>query len=862
MNSKEIRESFVNFFESKGHLHLPGSSLIPKDPTLLFTSAGMVPLKSYFLGEEVPPRTRIATVQKCLRTNDIDNVGYTARHHTFFEMLGNFSIGDYFKEESIEWAVEYVTKILGLPFENLWVTVYREDLETKEIWKKFGIQEHKIIPLGEDDNFWMMGPVGPCGPCSEIYFDRGVKTPEEEKELPGSNGERFLEFWNLVFTQFDRHSDGTLKPLARKNIDTGMGLERITSILENVPTDFDTDLFAPIISKIEELSNERYGEDPIKNRAFRAISDHIRAVNFLIADGLLPSNEKRGYVLRRLIRRSALFGRSLGLKDAFLYELVPVFINLMGEIYPELPVSKKKIETTIKSEEQKFSSVLESGFSYFEDRVNELNEKRVKEFPGDSVFYLYDTLGFPVDLSEVLIKEYGLYFNRAQFDSLMEEQREKARLAFTGVDAYSEKVNLLGVKEQTGETQFVGYSNFKSDSVVKAILKSGVNSNSAQKGDKASLVLDVTPFYAEKGGQVGDAGVIENDDFVFIVEDTKAPVEGLVIHSGYIDKGVVNMGDAVTATVNSRRRHAIMRAHTSTHILQAVLRRVFGEAVSQQGSRVSPDEFRFDFNFPETFPKDKIFEIESSINEIVFQGIPVDTKIMKFDEAKVNGALAFFEEKYGDTVRVVHINKVSKELCGGTHVSNTGEIDVVVLTGVRAVASGVKRIEGLSGLKAYSFLNEKRNLLGNVSELLDVQEEDILEKTNDLVEELKETRRQLGTTRMKLFEMAVSTLKPAVSVENVPVYAEEFENISPEELRKAYDIAKEKLISGIVIFVSKVENGEFVVVGRLSEDAPSAIDLFRKMSSIISLKGGGTERIAQGSSNEKHSIAEFLRILR
>lgn len=897
MNSKEIRDSFVNFFESKGHLHLPGSSLIPKDPTLLFTAAGMVPLKSYFLGEEVPPRTRIITVQKCLRTNDIENVGYTARHHTFFEMLGNFSIGDYFKEDAISWAVEYMTKSLGLPFENLWVTIYKEDRKTQEIWKKLSVPDYKIIPLGEEDNFWTMGPVGPCGPCSEIYFDRGIRKPGEENELPGSSGERFLEFWNLVFTQFDRQPNGVLKPLARKNIDTGMGLERITSILENTPTDFETDLFFPLINKIEDMSKKHYGEDPLKDRAFRAIADHIRAMSFLISDGLLPGNEKQAYVLRRFIRRGALFGRTLGFKEPFLYEITPSLVDLMGDIYPELTTNAGKIATTIKAEEQRFSSVLESGFSFFEDKINELKineprtskpfEKSIKEFPSDAVFYLYDTLGFPVELSEVLIKEYGLHFNRAQFDALMEEQREKARLAFTGADLYTERVNLLAVKKETGETEFVGYSSLTAESAVKAILKGEATLGDAQKGDKVSIVLDVTPFYAEKGGQVGDTGVIENDDFVFIVEDTKSPVEGLIIHYGYVDKGTVTVGDRVIARVNSKRRHAIMRAHTSTHILQAGLRQVFGVRISQQGSQVSPDEFRFDFNFSETFPRNKIPGIESFINDIVFQGIPVVTGVMKLDEAKANGALAFFEEKYGDIVRVVQINDVSKELCGGTHVSNTNEIGIVVLRGVRAVASGVKRIEGFSGQKAFHFLQERWQLLKNASEVLGTQEDSIIDKAKETVQSLKKSKSALEQTRLKLFEINISNLQPAILIGNInkgsafreslshgtnllesasqasiPVYAEEFEDALPDELRKAYDIARKKLVSGVVIFVSKTSNGEFIIIGRLSDNAPSASDIFKKISSVLNLKGGGSERLAQGSSNEKYSIEEILRTLR
>ncbi|MCD6106749.1 MAG: alanine--tRNA ligase, partial [Caldisericaceae bacterium] len=430
MESKDIRENFLVFFENKDHLRLKSASLIPHDPTLLFTSAGMVPLKAYYLGEEEPPGKRIATVQKCLRTNDIDNVGYTARHHTFFEMLGNFSIGDYFKEEAIPWAYQYVTEVLNLPKDRLWISVYKDDLESKEIWKKVGIAPKKIVSLGEDDNFWKMGTVGPCGPCSEIYFDRGIRKRGEEKQLPGDDGERFLEFWNLVFTQFDRQANGELKPLPKRNIDTGLGLERITSIIEGVETDFETDLFLPIIKKIEDISKEKYGIDGKNDHSFRVIADHIRAISFLIAEGLVPSNEKRGYVLRRLIRRSALFGRELNLEKSFLYRIIPAVVDSLNVFYPELSENKDKIIFNVKSEEERFNLTLNGGFEYFKDQRKKIEASGGKEFSADAVFYLYDTLGFPIELTKLLLKEHNLNFNNEKFDEYLEEQRERARKAF------------------------------------------------------------------------------------------------------------------------------------------------------------------------------------------------------------------------------------------------------------------------------------------------------------------------------------------------------------------------------------------------------------------------------------------------
>ncbi len=862
MDSKEIRESFLRFFEEKGHLRLPSASLIPGDPTLLFTSAGMVPLKSYFLQEETPPSNRITTVQKCLRTNDIENVGYTSRHHTFFEMLGNFSIGDYFKEEAIAWALEYVVKVLQLPYDRLWVTIYKDDAQARDIWKKYGIPENKIIPLGEEDNFWTMGSVGPCGPCSEIYFDRGILKEGEENELPGSSGERFLEFWNLVFTQFDRKPDGSLIPLPKKNIDTGMGLERITSIIEEVPTDFDTDLFLPIIKSLESITKRQYREDVTTERAFRAIADHIRAVVFLIGEGIVPGNERRSYVLRRLIRRSALFGRILGVNEPFLYNTVHTVVELLGEIYPEITRGEENIVKVLKLEEERFNSTLESGFSLFRERLNNIKRDGKIEFPAEDVFYMYDTLGFPVELSEMLIKDNGLTFNKEKFQELMEMQRKQARFSFKGFESYTERVNLLNIKNITGESVFKGYNSLKTESIVKGILKEDAIVDSISEGESCSLILDVTPFYAEKGGQVGDRGIIEKENFTFVVEDTKAPIEGLILHYGTVRKGVLCIGDRVIASVDPENRHAIMRAHTATHLLQAILRESFGNNLSQQGSQVYPDEFRFDFNFSDTFPKEKIGEIENKINEIIMKGLPVSVKVMKIEEARKEGALAFFEEKYGDLVRVVEIEGVSKELCGGTHVLNTGAITLVVLTNIRAVSSGTKRIEGLSGKKAYLYLMEKRETLRRISELLSVGETDILSHLNVLMEDARLSRKEAENYRKKLLEIEISQLSPIFELDGVPIFAKEFDNLNPEWLRKAYDTAKKLKDRGIVLFKSVNEGNDIILLGAISVENISMQKFFNRISMKFGFKGGGNDRLAQGSSRSKHTLQEILEALR
>jgi len=835
VESKDIRENFLVFFENKNHLRLKSASLIPQDPTLLFTSAGMVPLKAYYLGEEEPPGKRIATVQKCLRTNDIDNVGYTARHHTFFEMLGNFSIGDYFKEEAIPWAYQYVTEVLNLPKDRLWISVYKDDLESKEIWGKVGIAPEKIILLGEDDNFWKMGTVGPCGPCSEIYFDRGIRKAGEEKQLPGDDGERFLEFWNLVFTQFDRQANGELKPLPKRNIDTGLGLERITSIIEGVETDFETDLFLPIIKKIEDISREKYGIDEKKDRSFRVIADHIRAISFLIAEGLVPTNEKRGYVLRRLIRRSALFGRELNLEESFLHRIIPAVVDSLNAFYPELSENKDKIISNVKSEEERFNLTLNGGFEYFKDQRKKIEASGGKEFSADAVFYLYDTLGFPIELTKLLLKEHNLNFNNEKFDEYLEEQRERA----------------------VGMTDFIGYDILSSKVKVRGILKNGNLVSSASEGEEVSIMLDKTPFYAEKGGQAGDKGIIKNEKFAFVVEGTETPISDLIIHTGKIKSGFIKVGDTVEVSVDSERRHAIMRAHTSVHILQGVLRSFFGENIGQQGSAVYPDEFRFDFNFIGKMDDEMFGKIEREINDIIINGSPVCVKEMTLDEANKSGALAFFGDKYGDTVRVVDIAGISKEFCGGTHVSDTGDIHCVVLTSFRSVASGIKRIEGLSGKKAYQAILEKGRILKKIAKILSTDEKSVPDRMEEIFAENKELKRELHQIKLKGIESALEDIILITKKDGIPFYFKEFHSVSFAELRKALDIARKKLKKGVVLFSSVESDKVLLLVGKLADENVSSIEIFNKVSPLLNGRGGGNEHLAQGSGTARISAKDL-----
>ncbi|MGC8575634.1 MAG: alanine--tRNA ligase [Caldisericum sp.] len=858
MNSRDIREGFLKYFESKGHLRLKSFPLVPQDPTLLFTAAGMVPLKSYFLGEEIPPSRRITTVQKCVRTNDIENVGNTPRHHTFFEMLGNFSIGDYFKEEAIAFAMEFILDFLKLPKDRLWVTIYKDDLETKEIWKKHGIPEDRIIPLGEEDNFWMMGPVGPCGPCSEIYYDRGAINEKEEAELPGSSERRFLEFWNLVFTQYDRQIDGTLKPLPRKNIDTGMGLERITSIIEGVDSDFETDLFMPIIEHIEKLSGVAYKTSEKSIRAMRAISDHARAATFLIGDHVIPSNEKRGYVLRRLIRRAMLFGRSINLTEPFLYKLAQTVSDLMGDIYPEVRENLTYIQSVLKDEETKFNSTLKDGLYYLDNVIEDFKKKGIKEIPGDVVFYLYDTLGVPVEITELALKEVGFTYNKERFEELLENQKEKARASFKGSEAFLERVSFGAVKNIVGNVEFVGYDTLETVATLKSIIVDG-NLVESTKDTHAVLVFDKTPFYAEKGGQVGDTGTIKGENFEFEVYDTQAPVEGLIVHIGKL-KGFTKIGDIATLTVNSLRRQAIKRAHTSTHILQAVLRRHYGENVMQQGSEVKDDEFRFDFNFQGTFEPEELFNIEREINEIVLRNHKVNVHIMPFSKAKEFGALAFFEEKYGEVVRVIEVEGISKELCGGTHVSNTTEIGLVVLMQPKTVASGIKRIEGLTGLKAYDYLINKRKLINILESTLKTQEDKLVRRSEEIQIRVKELEKELTNLKSKILEGTIKNLKPTIKIKEIPLYVYDFNEGTLNDLRKAYDLSKKFLKVGTVIFVSKFNGTSFILVGSL-DDKLSSLEVLEKVKDVIPLKGGGNERIAQGSFDGKIEVEKIINVL-
>ena len=677
-SGKELRELFLSYFEGKGCKRLHSFSLVPDDPTLLFTIAGMVPFKPYFLGLKTPEFTRATTSQKCIRTNDIENVGRTARHHTFFEMLGNFSFGDYFKSDVIPWAWTFLTEYIGLEPERLYVTVHITDDEAHDIWhKKVGVPENHIVRFDED-NFWAAGPVGPCGPCSEILYDQGEAYSCGKPTCGvGCDCDRYLEIWNLVFMQFSRDKDGKLTPLPKKNIDTGMGLERLASIVQNVRTDFETDLFKPIIDETCKLVNVEYGTDPKKDMAVRVISDHMRAAAFMIADGILPSNDGRGYVLRRLIRRSVRFGRLMGIDKPFLTGLLPAVRESIGDEYTELAEQSSAIQQVLKTEEEHFSKTLSQGSDLLDTEIAKLAASGNKTLSGDTAFVLYDTFGFPYELTEEICQERSIAVDKEGFEKAMEEQRDRARNSSKQLSSVIKHTVYTDIADKHAPSQFCGYTDMKSSTKVLAIIVDGEERNSAEEKTAADIILENTPFYAEKGGQVGDTGTITADGMKFEVKDTVYPTPELIIHRGTIINGTIREGDHVLAEVDEERRKNIQRHHTATHLLQEALTRVLGKHVRQAGSLVTPTFLRFDFNHFAPMTIDQIRQVENIVYEQVLKNLSVMTTLMSLDEAKKSGARALFDEKYGNIVRVLDISGFSTELCGGTHVKHTGDIGLV-----------------------------------------------------------------------------------------------------------------------------------------------------------------------------------------
>ncbi len=853
LSGDEIRSEFLKFFEKKGHKVLPSASLIPDDPQLMFTVAGMVPFKPIFWGKVEPVYTRVTTCQKCLRTTDIENVGRTPRHHTFFEMLGNFSFGDYFKREAIEWAWEFVTKVLKIPEERLWVTIYEKDDESFKIWNEIvGLPEEKIVRMGKEDNFWgPAGPTGPCGPDSEIHY---LLDPSCKGCSPKTHEDKFLEIWNLVFTELYMDENGEYHPLEKKNIDTGAGLERLAAVLQEVPTNFDTDIFEPIIGKIQEVLNVRYGEDEKTDTSIRVIADHIRAITFVISEGVFPSNEGRGYVLRRIIRRAQRHATLLGVKKPVLFEIVDAVVEKMGRVYPEIVEKQGVVKEVLKAEEERFLRTIDQGMEMLE----RLLEKG--RIDGKEAFKLYDTYGFPIDLTLEIARDRGVEVDVEGFNKEMEIQRERARKALGEVE-YSKKEKVFDEISKRVRVEFSGYEKMEDESEVIALVKYGKEVESLSEGEEGIVVVERTPFYAEKGGQVADTGKIEWKGGSAEVVDVRSPVEGLIVHSVKVKKGAVRKGDNVKLIVDKDRRKSTMRNHTATHLLHAALRKVLGTHVRQAGSLVSPERLRFDFTHYKALSEKEIVEIENLVNEKIMEAIPVVTEIKSYDEAVKEGAMALFEEKYGDTVRVVKVDDFSEELCGGTHVSNTGEIGMFKIVSEEAISAGVRRIVAVTGFGALDYSRENEKLVDDIRSILDVPKERIVERLERLLKQIKDYEKKIKELQTKQLSKSVGIVRKDIN--GVSYAVVKLEDVSGDVLRNTADNLLSKLKSGIAV-VFNVSGNKVSFVVKVSKDLTSrfrAVDLVRRMAKVLGGGGGGREDFAQAGGRDPKKIEDAMKEL-
>ncbi|PMP66287.1 MAG: alanine--tRNA ligase [Thermodesulfobacterium geofontis] len=859
MKGRQIRKLFLDYFVERGHELVPSSSLIPADdPTLLFTNAGMVQFKKVFLGEEIRPYKRAVSCQKCVRAggkhNDLENVGYTARHHTFFEMLGNFSFGDYFKNEAIAYAWDFINKVLNLPKEKLYVTVYEKDDEAVELWKKIaGFSEEKIVKLGEKDNFWAMGDTGPCGPCSEIVYDLGENFGCKRPDCaPGCDCDRFLEVWNLVFMQYEKDEKGNLKPLPKGCIDTGMGLERITAVIQGVSSNYETDLFSGIISKISEITGRAFKENRDTEIAFRVIADHIRASTFILAEGIMPSNEGRGYVLRRIIRRAERFGKLLGLKEAFLYKLVDPVIEEFGDIYPEIVKNEELIKKVLKIEEEKFLETLNLGLEILEKEIEKLQREGKNFIPGEVLFKLYDTYGFPYDLVRDQVLPLGFSLDLTTFENLREKAREESKKTWKGaLERVPEFIKNL-VKEGT-QILFVGYETLETKAKVLEIKK---------EDNFHYLITNLTPFYPEGGGQVYDTGlIIGSKGNAEVLETYK--VGEVIYHKIKILEGTIEKDEEVLMKVNRERRFHIERHHTATHLLHAALRKILGSHVKQAGSLVEEERLRFDFTHFQALTPRELKMVEELINKWVLENHPVETLWVKRESAEKMGAIAIFEEKYGEIVRVVKINEVSMELCGGTHVKRTGDIGLVKLISESSVASGIRRIEAVAGLKAYEWVSTLEKRIENIAETLKTSPKDIEKKIRSLLKEIETLEREIKRLKsVDLKKVLEEKLKEVMEVNGVKILVASFSAKDMAELREIGDYYKNKLGSGIIFLIGERENPLAVcmVTKDLAERYP-ANKIFQKLEKSLGLKGGGKPELSQGSFKEKVSVEKIKDLL-
>jgi alanyl-tRNA synthetase len=869
MDSREIRRLFLDYFRKQGHEIVESSSLIPKeDPTLLFTNAGMVQFKRLFLGEEKRGYTRAASSQKCVRAggkhNDLENVGYTPRHHTFFEMLGNFSFGDYFKTEAITWAWELLTEIYKLPTELLHISVFEDDDEAQEIWEReVGVPSERIIRLGEKDNFWAMGDTGPCGPCSEIHIDQGPSVGCGRPECaPGCDCDRFLEIWNLVFTQYDRDPDGKLTPLPKPNIDTGMGLERLAAVIQGVSSNYGIDLFREIIGLVSELSGITYGKGGKQDVAFRVISDHARAASFLIGDGIMPSNEGRGYVLRRIIRRAIRFGQVIGLTDIFLHLVCTRVIEIMGTDFNELLRSKSFIEGVVRNEEERFADTLHYSMKVLNEKTKELKSQGSKIIPGSTVFKLYDTYGLAPDIVDDVAREENLSVDMNGFEEAMAKRKELSQKSWKGSGEEEIPEAFRKLLGQGLSTYFTGYDSYNSDAEVVALVIEGVEQEKAEAGTKAEVVLDRSPFYGQAGGQSGDTGNISSEHVKFIVKDTLKYDQNLIVHKGYIESGVLLKGEKVNAIIDLERRKATASNHTATHLLHAALREILGEHVKQAGSLVSSERLRFDFSHFTQIPQENLVEIERYVNKYIRENLYVTTVEMPREDAMKTGAMAIFEEKYGDDVRIVSIGKgVSNELCGGTHAERTGDIGLLRIVGESSVAANIRRIEALTGEAALVYDQKIDQELKFTASLLKTTPSNVGKRLEKFLKENKEKDKSINALKAKLLtKKSYDFLSHVKEINGVKVIALEMEAGSPKELREYADKIKDKLRSGIVVLGARGE-GKVMLTCMVTKDLSNrfkAGDIIGKLSSKVGGKGGGRPDMAQGGGSNPDALKGAL----
>lgn len=837
----EIREKFLSFYESKGHYRMPSFPLVPQnDASLLLINSGMAPLKPYFTGAQVPPSKRVTTCQKCIRTPDIECVGKTARHGTFFEMLGNFSFGDYFKREAIAWAWEFITEVLKMPTERLWITIYQDDDEAFEIWnKEIGVPAERIVRMGKEDNFWEHGS-GPCGPCSEIHFDRGEEFGCGKPDCHvGCECDRFVEFWNLVFTQFERDDEGNYTRLSHPNIDTGMGLERLAAIMQGVPTLFDVDTVRNIMNHIARIAGVRYGDNERTDVSLRVVTDHIRSTTFMVSDGVVPSNEGRGYVLRRLLRRAARHGRLLGIEKEFLSDVAMTVINESKDAYPELEEKREYIRKVISIEEKRFDETITQGLDILSGWIEKLQAEGKTQLSGADAFKLYDTYGFPIDLTREILAEKGMDADEQGFTKEMNDQRERARAARQEGDNAAWSAEVLAL-DPSVTSEFIGYDNLYSEGSVLALIANGEVVDSIGTGEEAGIICDKTVFYAESGGQVGDCGVIAGPGLLIDVHTTKKIAGDRILHLGTVTKGVVSVGDRVTLEVDAKKRKATARNHSTTHLLHKALRETLGVHVAQAGSMVSPERLRFDFSHFSALTPEELKQVEDKVNDAILDALPITVQEMPIEEAKKLGATALFGEKYGDVVRVVQMGDYSIEFCGGCHLHNTSEAGLFRLVSESGIAAGVRRIEGVTGYGTLEYMHMGQNMVNQAATILKTNPAELVEKVKSFMEELKGSHKTIEQIREKVAKGEVRRiLSNFKEIKGVRVFIEQMDGLSIEELRTIGDNLRDKMECGVAVLAS-VNNGKITFQAVASKAAvEKGIHAGKLVGAIAKVAGGG-----------------------